>query len=97
MLEYMTSYHHPNRPRPPDMPSGWWYACDHPERAHESLTVWVWDCDACVLALVAAAQRDPTHASDEYDEQQEHVRRTTIADTLAAVRAWRTDQGLRRL
>ncbi len=75
----------------------WWYACDHPERPLDKWVIWVWDCDACTLALIAAAATDPEHRADIYTPANQRERITTVAETLAAVRAWRGENGCTEL
>ena len=33
----------------------WWIAHEYPERPVDRHTVWSWDCDACMMHLVASA------------------------------------------
>lgn len=94
----VTVSNHAERGTPePNGDPRWWFACDHPERPHAEWTIYVFECDRCTLALVAAVAADPDAASDEYDHTHRRDKRTTLADTLANVRAWRAEQGYRPL
>jgi len=78
-------------------PGPWWIAHEHPERMVDRWTVWSWDCDACMLHLIAASR---SAASTWYAEEfKAHGDKTctSVASTLAAARAWRAEQGLREL
>jgi len=71
----------------------WWIAHEYPERPVDRHTVWSWDCDACMMHLVASANV----AGDLYAEEfQVHAIKqpTTVNDTLAEARAWRAEQGM---
>lgn len=80
-----------SRPHEDIIPSeGGWFACEHPERPADDFVAWVWDCDPCMLALVADAERAPDERTIDYPASQLGMPATT-AETLAAARAWRLE------
>ena len=92
----MTTSRHADRSLPPsDGP--WWFACDHPERPADEWIIWIYECDACTLALVAAAEAQPDRRVDERTHDHRIWLVTTILDTLAHVREWRAEHGHRPL
>ena len=77
-----------------DRPGPWWIAHEYPERPADEWTIWSWDCEACVLHLVAAARRGDRIATIEHDGSTATV---TVTDALVAARAWRAENGYREL
>lgn len=76
-------------------PGPWWIAHDFPERAVDDHCVWSWDCDACMLHLIAAAAFDGDRRSETFTEHSRGA--MTVAETLRQAREWRTEHGLRTL
>ena len=74
----------------------WWLGHEHPERSPDEYTAWSWDCDACMMHLIAAARYHPDHYAEEVTSDGE-LTRTTVVTTLAEARAWRAEKGLRPL
>lgn len=73
----------------------WWIAHEYPERPVDGWTVWSWDCDACMIHLVASAHHDGDLYAEEFKTHSMFA--TTVAETLAQARAWRVEHGLRAL
>lgn len=71
----------------------WWIAHEWPERPVDDWCVWSWSCDPCVLHLVAAARFAGAHRAETFQvhaDPEVH----TVADVLAAARAWRAERGM---
>ena len=77
-------------------PGPWWIAHEHPERPPDDYCVWSWNCDACMLHLVVAAELDPDHHAEEFTVHGSGST-TTVAETLAEARTWRAERGMRAI
>lgn len=77
-------------------PGPWWIAHEHPERPPDDWVLWSWDCDACIMHLVAAVAADPDERAETVTEPYSR-RFTTKAGTLAEAREWRAEHGRRAL
>lgn len=73
----------------------WWIAHDHPERPVDRWTVWSWNCDACMIHLIASAAVDGDRHAEEFTTHSFGA--TTVAETLTQARAWRAERGMRPL
>jgi len=74
----------------------WWFGHEYPERLPDRQTAWSWNCDACMMHLVAAVQ----HVGGEYAEEftpDGAMTPTSVAATLVEARQWRAEQGLRAI
>ena len=77
-------------------PGPWWIAHEYPERPVDDWCVWSWDCEPCMLHLIASAHHMPDKYAEEF-EVHNGSGITTVAATLEAARAWRAERGLRML
>lgn len=77
-------------------PGPWWAKCSEPERPGDGWTVYVWDCDACVIGLAVDAQRNPEQLSDTYDGDtgKRLDESLDLPSCLSAANEWRIDEGL---
>jgi len=77
-------------------PGPWWFGHDYPERPSDRYTIWSWNCDACMLHLIAdAALHGDKYASSVRGPEGDHD--TTVQGTLAEARAWRAEHDMRMI
>jgi hypothetical protein len=85
----------PPHPNVADLGEGpWWIAHEHPERPADPHCVWSWNCDPCMMHLIAAATVTPHGASKQYANGQQGVE-SDLAATLQEARVWRFQHGYR--
>jgi len=58
--------------------------------------VWSWDCDRCMVHLIASASIVGDLYAEEFTVHGSRTS-TTVTQTLAEARAWRAEHGLRAL
>lgn len=75
-----------------------WFKCEHPEQPGDDHTIYLWDCDACVIGLIADARDHPEMPSTSRDgDGQAMGSARNLRDTLALALAYRRGEGLPEL